>query len=77
MGALQGKLDGVPFHAVGMKEEDYVMTLMSQYGTLTRMGGDKRRTIGHEHRHMTFKYTEVVHNHYQNRDSVEPNNARR
>ena len=31
--AWAGKLDGVPFHIYTMKEPDYVMTLMSTYGT--------------------------------------------
>ena len=32
--ALPGQLDGVPFHLVCMKEENYVMNLMSTYGTM-------------------------------------------
>lgn len=31
--ALPGTLDGVPFHLYCMKEEYYVMSLMSMYGT--------------------------------------------
>ena len=31
--ACAGKLDGVPFHIYMMKEPDYIMSLMSTYGT--------------------------------------------
>ena len=31
--ALQGELDNVRFHVVGMKEPDYVMMIMTTYGT--------------------------------------------
>ena len=31
--AWAGKLDGVPFHIYMMKEPDYIMSLMSTYGT--------------------------------------------
>jgi hypothetical protein len=34
--ALRGELDEVPFHVFGMKEENYVMMLMSTYGTLSK-----------------------------------------
>ena len=40
--ALVGKMNGVPFHVHAMKEPDYVMMLMSTYGTLTRMGETKK-----------------------------------
>ena len=40
--ALVGKMNGVPFHVHVMKEPDYVMMLMSTYGTLTRMGETKK-----------------------------------
>jgi hypothetical protein len=73
--ALKGELDGIPFHIMCMKEEDYVMMLMSTYGTLTRVGDDKIRTI--DNQRLTFKYPEVIHNHYQYRDAVDSHNARR
>ena len=31
-----GTLEGTPFHLFSMKEPDYVMTMMSTYGTLSR-----------------------------------------
>ena len=34
----KGKLDGIPFHVFCMKEPDYVMSLMSTYGTNERRG---------------------------------------
>ena len=42
--ALVGMMNGVPFHVHVMKEPNYVMMLMSTYGTLTRMGETKKGT---------------------------------
>ena len=38
-----GKMDDVPFHVFSMKESDYVMSLMSTYGTNERCGQEVRR----------------------------------
>ena len=37
-GAWKGKMEEVPFHVYAMKEPDYVMSLMSTYGTNQRSG---------------------------------------
>ena len=74
--ALKGTLDEVPFHIFAMKEEDYVMMLMSTYGTLERLDIEKFRQLKTNER-ISFKYPEVVHNHYQKRDAVDSHNARR
>ena len=73
--ALEGNINGNFFHVFAMKEPDYVMMLMSTYGTLNRQGEDKHRQTNTGK--ITFKYPEVVHNHYKYRDSVDCNNARR
>ena len=73
--ALPGRKDGVPFHIFAMKEPDYCMMLMSTYGTLERSGDNKNRNSGG--RTYTFKYPEVIANHYKYRDSVDSHNARR
>ena len=39
--ALSGVLDDVPIEVHGMKELDYIMMLMSSYGTLTECGEEK------------------------------------
>ena len=41
--ALQGEMDGIRFHLVGMKEPDYVMMFMTTYGTLGEVGDVKKR----------------------------------
>ena len=41
--AIKGTMDGVPFHIHGMKEPDYIMMLMTTYGTILRMGEMKKR----------------------------------
>jgi len=71
--AIKETLDNVPFHVFCMKVPDYVMQLMSTYGTLERMGMDRMRQFGNGQ--LTFKYPEVVYNHYQYRDSVDNHNA--
>ena len=38
-----GQLDNVPFHVYAMKEPDYMMLLMSSYGTNEREGGKEAR----------------------------------
>ena len=39
-----GKLDEVPFHLHCMKKPDYIISLMTTYGTEERMGIEKSRT---------------------------------
>ena len=38
-----GKLDTIPFHVYAMKEPDYVMSLMSTYGTNNSDNGKETR----------------------------------
>jgi hypothetical protein len=52
--AIAGKLDNIPFHYYAMKEPDYVMMLMSTYGTLERSGGIKARIV--DGNRVTFQY---------------------
>jgi hypothetical protein len=65
--AWEGTLDNVPFHVFAMKEPDYVMQLMSTYGTNERVGESKKRAykINGERREKSFQYPEVVYNHYR------------
>ena len=58
--ALPGKLDDVPFHVHCMKEPDYMMMLMSTYSTVNGQKMEK-----------TFKYPEVVYNHYKYTDCID------
>ena len=71
-----GELDRVKFHIHTMKELDYVMSLMSTYGTSQQMGDEQKRytsTAGV----VTFKYLEVVANHFQFWDAVDGHNSAR
>ena len=43
---LQGMLDNVKFHAVVMKEQDYVMMFMTTYGTLVPIREGKKTLLG-------------------------------
>ena len=42
--AIRGELDGVQFYLYGMKEPDYIMQIMSTYGTLHEKGPEKKDT---------------------------------
>ena len=75
--AIKGELGRVPFHIYGMKEPDYVMQIMSMYGTMLELGEDKKRHVmvnGVQQVH-TSKYPEVVHNHYRYQDMIDNHNS--
>lgn len=74
-----GKLDEVQFHLHCMREPDYIMSLMSTYGTMDRIGEEKSRSWKENGVTKTtkFQYPEVVHNHYKYRHMVDDHNARR
>ena len=80
MDSWAGKLDDVPFHIYSMKEPDYVILLMSTNGMNFR---HSRKETQHDWKEggvlmtKTFKYPEVVHNHFQNCHSVDDHNAKR
>ena len=75
--ALKGTMDGIPFYIHAMKEPDYVMVLMSTYGTLNRMGEKKKRHYKENGVKKTteFKYPENVYNHYRFRDMIDNHNS--
>ena len=77
--AWAGKLDGVPFHIYAMKEPDYIMSLMSTYGTNQRVDGKETRRDWKENginKTTMFKYPEVIDNHFRYRHSVDDHNAK-
>jgi hypothetical protein len=62
------------------KEPDYVMSIMSAYGTVNEEGLVKKRIFTDDdgkEQVRTFCYTEVFHNHYQYRHVVDDNNNNR
>ena len=72
-----GKMEEVPFHVYAMKEPDYVISLMSTYGSNQQSGketthewvdgsGNSQKT--------TFNYPEVVGNHFLYCHSVDDHN---
>ena len=74
-------LDNIPFYLFCMKEPDYVMMLMSTYGTLKAMNNalTKRKWEDKDGREQnaSFDYTEVIYNHYKYRHMVDDNNNNR
>jgi Transposase IS4 len=77
--ALSATLDGTHFHLMSMKEPDYVMTLMSTYGTCDRSGKETERDVlvGGIRQKVKFNYPEVVGNHFKYRHLVDDHNNRR
>jgi hypothetical protein len=79
--AWPGKLDGVPFNLFCMKEPDYVMSLMSSYGTLEPVEGARTSRNYKNERgesvRKNFNYTEIIYNHYKFRHAVDDHNSER
>ena len=75
----KGNLQGVPFHVYCMKEPDYVMSLMSTYGTNERTGKLTSRKWKENGvvKTKTFSYPEVVANHFLYRHSIDDHNSKR
>ena len=75
-----GQLDDVSFHVFAMKEPDYVMSLMSTYGTSSWEGFKETQHDWKEcgtTKMKTFVYPEVVHNHFQNHHAIDDHNTKR
>lgn len=77
--ARKGTLDGVPFYVMGMVEPDYVMYVMTTYGTLERKGKTTERVWKEagERKSAKFQYPEVISNHFLYRHCVDDHNNRR
>ena len=70
-------MDGIPFYIHEMKEPNYVMMLMSTYGTLNGVGENKKHHYEENGVKKTteFRYPEVVYNHYRFRDMIDNHNS--
>ena len=71
--------DGVAYHVFCMKDPDYLMKLMTTYGTLDPTDKRARRKFkrGGVMETKEFMYMEVVANHFLYRHQVDDNNNRR
>ena len=74
---LPGELDGEKFDLFCLKEPDYVMTLMSTYGSLNKLADQKESVRELNGETTRFYYNEVVGNHYRYRDAIDAHNAKR
>ena len=75
---LPGILDGQPFDIYALKEPDYVLTMMSTYGSLIVKDGQRDSVrLDKEGATKRFKYTEVIANHFQYRGAVDNHNGKR
>ena len=69
-------MDEVDFHVYAMKEPDYVMSIMSTYGTNQRTGKETQcELVGGGRKN--FSYPEVIGNHFLYRHSVDDHNNKR
>ena len=79
--AMKGCLNGVKVEVHWLKDSEYEMMLMSSYGTLERVGGEKKRVWMNKGSRTpveaTIKYPELVINHFQYRDAVDIHNGSR
>ena len=76
----KGMMEEVPFHVYAMKEPDYIMSLMSTYGTNLRTGKETSREwvdSSGVKKNGKFHYPEVVGNHFLYRHSVDDHNNKR
>ena len=74
-----GTLDNIPFHEYAMKEPDYIMSLMSTYGANDRDNGKETQRDwkeGDMRKSATFKYPEVIHNHFMFEQAVDDHNGK-
>lgn len=76
---LPGTFEDIKFDIFAMKEPDYVMMLMSTYGALIEHQDQKRSYRGSiaSGDATSFKYKEVVANHYKYRGAVDEHNSKR
>ena len=70
-------MDEVPIHVYAMKKSDYVMSLMSMYGTNLQTGKDTSCEWVDKNgmkQQKTFHYPEVVGNHFLHWHSIDDHN---
>lgn len=74
-----GTLSGVPFRVMALVEPDYIMQVMTTYGTMERKGKFTNRTwkVGNQTMKTSFQYPEVFANHFRYRHVVDDHNNRR
>ena len=73
---LPGELAGVKFDLFFLKEPDYIMILMSTYGSLSCNVNQRDGVHIVNEIPKIFKYNVVVGNHYKYRDAVDAHNAK-
>ena len=78
--AWAGQMDNVAFHVYAMKEPDYIMSLMSSYGTNNHEEGRETTRQWKQNGELVikkFKYPDVVNIHFLFRHSVDDHNTKR
>ena len=77
--SITGSLNNVPFRIMGLVEPDYIMFMMTTYGTMERHGKETGRVWkeGNQQMKTSFQYPEVFANHFRYRHIVDDHNNRR
>ena len=70
-------LDEEKFNLFCMKDQRYVMSLMSTYGSLNTREDQKISMREMNGEKAEFHFTESIDNHYEYRDAVDAHNAKR
>ena len=72
-------MDGVSFYVFAIKEQNYALSLMSTYRTIKGKGKTRKCKWfnNSQKKEKSFKYPEVVHNHYLYCNAVDSHNAYR
>ena len=75
---LPGSYNDIPFSIFTSMEPDYLLMMMSTYGTvLPNRLNKKAKRIDKEGQLVEIQYCNVIANHYQYRDAVDAHNAKR
>jgi hypothetical protein len=75
-----GELEGREVYLHCLKEPDYVMTIMSSFGTAERVGASKKRTYSQangQEATAQFQYPELIARHYDYHGKVDDHNSAR
>ena len=79
--SLPSNMDNISLHIFGMDEPDYVMKLMSVYGTNERIANHTTRqecvNLEEKQVSQSFCYPKVISNHFKFQHSVDDHNAKR
>ena len=78
--AWNGELDDIPMYIFAMKEPDYIMSIMANYGATNEVASATTKCyykVNGVEKTTSFKYTEPFFNHFKYRYVIDKNNHQR